>query len=60
MVMRLSSPEWQRSSLACKSAVVRLAVGACIVAGVCGTIGERECAIDGTGAPLGWFICHPP
>jgi hypothetical protein len=57
MVVRSSSPKWRRSSLAYKSTVARLAAGSCGADGTRGAVSERECATDGTGAPLGWFTC---
>jgi hypothetical protein len=51
MVMQSSSPERRRSSSACKSAVARLAAGACAANSTCGAIEVRECATDDTGMP---------
>jgi hypothetical protein len=60
MVTRPSSPERRRSSSARKSVVARLAAGARVDDGAHGTVSERECITDGTGAPPEWFARHPP
>jgi hypothetical protein len=60
MVMRASSPERWCLSSARKSAVARLVAGVRAADGVRGAVGEHNCVVDGSGAPPGWFACHPP
>jgi hypothetical protein len=60
MVMRPSSPERWRSSLAHKAVVARLDAGGRAVNGVRGAVEVRECAADGTGTPLEWLAHRPP
>jgi hypothetical protein len=60
MVMQSSSPEQQRLSSARISAIARLVTGIRGADGARGAVGERECAINGPGAPPRWFACRPP